>query len=635
MTTKASPHTLSNVTWGFSTRSDLAAVVPTLSDGVEVAVRGIPAVIDSLAVNKLSALHDLSVDGVRLKGETIYTRWWTDEASGDASDLINAAADYVVANWNDTDSAYRVIYEGNLDIAEPVVLAGTPNVLGGQNIHIDATAAVFNVITGGSLESNSDQSAITVKAREGIHFLGNLNCNHLCGGFLFNECVHARIFGGRAEAFTWRAFTTSGNCAGMDLYGQSGYEWTIGETEFLTDSNFTADGIYLDNNDIRVDAAHIGYCYRPIVFAPGSTGCELHGCHPFNGRTTGTPREHPYCIVNQSDARVYAYDCYVDNGYIDDQTATLTVSSGRHYIGFDRVTMTHPFTRIKVPADPADMEANVFDWDSSVGFYIGAWENDFSNGITNIDYNIGNSRNSQRITDYYRQRTILMPNTSVAFDRQEVKHGNSAQKIEHRYAPGVSPVMFERWEGGVKTIYREDTDRGALSLKSDEMVGLGAVLSRLDLWAGDSAQATVADNGDFKPFNDDGGNLGIAAARWSQVYAVNGSINTSDERNKEQIEDIPQEWLDAWEDVQWTRFKWKDSVETKGDDARWHLGLIAQRVEEVFRSHGIDPFEIGLLCFDEWEDGDRYGIRYEQAFALEAAYQRRRMDRIEEKVNGN
>lgn len=30
------------------------------------------------------------------------------------------------------------------------------------------------------------------------------------------------------------------------------------------------------------------------------------------------------------------------------------------------------------------------------------------------------------------------------------------------------------------------------------------------------------------------------------------------------------------------------------------------------------------------EAGSLYGIRYEEAFAIEAAYQRRRMDRIEE-----
>jgi hypothetical protein len=162
----------------------------------------------------------------------------------------------------------------------------------------------------------------------------------------------------------------------------------------------------------------------------------------------------------------------------------------------------------------------------------------------------------------------------------------------------------------------------------------------------------------FGPGADNTQSLGEASFRWSVVYAGNGTINTSDEREKQQIEEIPQSWLDAWGDVNYTRFKFNDAVEKKGDKARWHIGLIAQRVKQAFESHGIDAFAIGLLCFDEWSDieiekpvedengnfvidektgeivmqkqivkvaGDRYGIRYEQALALECAYLRSKL----------
>lgn len=162
----------------------------------------------------------------------------------------------------------------------------------------------------------------------------------------------------------------------------------------------------------------------------------------------------------------------------------------------------------------------------------------------------------------------------------------------------------------------------------------------------------------FGPGADNTLTLGEAALRWSQVYAGNGTINTSDERAKQRIEAIPQEWLDAWGDVDYMRFKFNDAVEQKGSSARWHVGLIAQRVKEAFESRGIDPFSIGLLCFDQWDDieiekpvedengnpvidektgevvmqkrvikvaGDQYGIRYEQALALECAYLRNKL----------
>lgn len=104
----------------------------------------------------------------------------------------------------------------------------------------------------------------------------------------------------------------------------------------------------------------------------------------------------------------------------------------------------------------------------------------------------------------------------------------------------------------------------------------------------------------------------------------------------------------------------------KGDGARWHFGVMAQQVRDVFLAHGIDGTRFGLLCYDEWDDifepviatkeitdasgelvtveydtgeqrlvkkaGSSWGIRPDQCAWLEAAYQRRRCDRIEERL---
>ncbi len=96
--------------------------------------------------------------------------------------------------------------------------------------------------------------------------------------------------------------------------------------------------------------------------------------------------------------------------------------------------------------------------------------------------------------------------------------------------------------------------------------------------------------------------LGWSANRWSVVYAGTGSINTSDERAKDDISAIPDEWLDAWGAVEWVRYKFRDAVEAKGEAARWHVGLIAQRVRDVFAEQGLDAEAIGLLCYDQWEE---------------------------------
>lgn len=167
-------------------------------------------------------------------------------------------------------------------------------------------------------------------------------------------------------------------------------------------------------------------------------------------------------------------------------------------------------------------------------------------------------------------------------------------------------------------------------------------------------------NGTFRPSSDNAQQLGNAAFRWSEVFAGNGTINTSDAREKEPREGgIDAAVLSAWGKVNYSQFKFKDAIVKKGDGARWHIGLIAQQVKAAFESEGLDAFAYGLLCYDEWEDqweeiavekevleknpdsgveeikivketskkllvaaGNRYGIRYEEALALECAYLR-------------
>lgn len=165
------------------------------------------------------------------------------------------------------------------------------------------------------------------------------------------------------------------------------------------------------------------------------------------------------------------------------------------------------------------------------------------------------------------------------------------------------------------------------------------------------SDGTMTVGGVVRPDTDNVRSLGTASLRWGQIYSGTSTISTSDRRAKQNIGDIPNEWLDAWGDVAWCRYRFRDAVRAKGGDARWHVGLVAQQVHEAFAARGIDAFEIGLLCFDEWDEqrkpviskagkitgrtrvtikaGSRWGLRYDECFAVEAAYQRRRMDRLE------
>lgn len=132
--------------------------------------------------------------------------------------------------------------------------------------------------------------------------------------------------------------------------------------------------------------------------------------------------------------------------------------------------------------------------------------------------------------------------------------------------------------------------------------------------------------------------VGSASSPMAHVYATTGTVETSDERLKQSIQSIPDDVLDAWGEVGWVQYQLKDAVEKKGADARLHSGAVAQRIDAIFKSHGLDASRYGLFCYDVWEEdetqpaGDRFSLRYEEALAMEAAFQRRRADRLEARI---
>lgn len=128
----------------------------------------------------------------------------------------------------------------------------------------------------------------------------------------------------------------------------------------------------------------------------------------------------------------------------------------------------------------------------------------------------------------------------------------------------------------------------------------------------------------LRPNSDNAQTLGTASERWSVVYAGTGTINTSDEREKQDIADLEAAEKRVALALKGLikKFRFKDAVEAKGDGARIHVGVIAQEVMAAFQAEALDPMRYGVVCYDEWEAteersaGNRYGVRYEELFAF-------------------
>lgn len=137
----------------------------------------------------------------------------------------------------------------------------------------------------------------------------------------------------------------------------------------------------------------------------------------------------------------------------------------------------------------------------------------------------------------------------------------------------------------------------------------------------------------------------------------------SDQRFKQQIAEIDDKLLDAWEDVELSQFKYNDAVEQKGTKARLHTGYVVQQIDTACKSHNVDVSKYGLYCHEEYpqeteeveieqadgtkvkerkvirEASEHYSLRYTEVYAVECMYLRRCIARltarIEELEKGN
>jgi hypothetical protein len=96
--------------------------------------------------------------------------------------------------------------------------------------------------------------------------------------------------------------------------------------------------------------------------------------------------------------------------------------------------------------------------------------------------------------------------------------------------------------------------------------------------------------------------LGAAALRFAVIYAATGSINTSDRTEKQDIDVMSEAETRvaiACKGLM-RKFRWKDAVAEKGDDARIHFGIIAQDLQDAFAAEGLDASRYAMFCSDTW-----------------------------------
>ena len=137
--------------------------------------------------------------------------------------------------------------------------------------------------------------------------------------------------------------------------------------------------------------------------------------------------------------------------------------------------------------------------------------------------------------------------------------------------------------------------------------------------------------GDYK---DNSVDLGGTSVRFDDVYATNGTIQTSDRNEKQDIAELS----DAERRVAVAakgllrKFRWIDAVTEKGDNARTHFGIVAQDLQAAFTAEGLDAGDYAMFISTTWweHEGEIYtqdapegatektrmGVRYPELLAF-------------------
>jgi len=175
--------------------------------------------------------------------------------------------------------------------------------------------------------------------------------------------------------------------------------------------------------------------------------------------------------------------------------------------------------------------------------------------------------------------------------------------------------------------------------------GAGSVVARHNstTWrfsANDFGSALEFDGAQFYPLEDNAIKNGHPSNRWTVVYATTTTISSSDQELKQNIESLSEAELRVATRIKGLikKYRWKDAVAIKGDNARIHVGAIAQEVKQAFTDESLDADRYAIFCKDEWYEVDgkpaesllepytsetqdavkvtRLGLRYEQLLAF-------------------
>ena len=134
---------------------------------------------------------------------------------------------------------------------------------------------------------------------------------------------------------------------------------------------------------------------------------------------------------------------------------------------------------------------------------------------------------------------------------------------------------------------------------------------------------TIDTDGTIFPALDDTADIGSSSKRFDNIFATNTTVTTSDRNQKQDFEQITEAEAKVAQKAKGllTKYKLIKDVQKYGDDAQYHIGIIAQDLIAAFEEEGLDYKKYAMIYESEHlEDSGEitkyYGVRYTELLAF-------------------
>jgi hypothetical protein len=197
---------------------------------------------------------------------------------------------------------------------------------------------------------------------------------------------------------------------------------------------------------------------------------------------------------------------------------------------------------------------------------------------------------------------LLVGKASSATNTVGVELGAAGYGAFCRDSNKVAIFNRKNSDGTILDLQKDGTTVGSIGTNGGLFISNSTGNAGLKFWAG---AAIVPCNADGS-YSDNDQDLGYPTVRFDDIYATNGTIQTSDRNEKQDIAELS----DAEQRVAVAakgllrKFRWRDAVEAKGDDARTHFGIIAQDLQAAFAAEGLDAGDYAMFISSTWWEHD-------------------------------